>query len=175
MANMEAILMMGECMRHIVWILIVIVLAASAVSAAWPQDNSSETRLSVFMVTDRESRESGYGAALSRLDREMSDLSYMDFGEFTLAQFAKLAPKQLGPYTAYFGFAVGFAKPDDASIPGMPDGWLTGLGLTLGKVDLSYGLSLDLRASSLSKDFDPIAWFSDPDLLTLGAGLSFKF
>lgn len=163
--------MLGAFMKLALIILMVALLAA----AAWPYGNTSETRLSVFMVKDTQSEESGFGAALSRLDGNMTDLAYMDFGDFTLAEFAKLAPKSLGPQDAYFGFAAAYAKPDDASLPGVPDGFYSGLALILGKVDLAYGLSLDLRVSSLSKDFDPIAWLSDPDIFILGAGVSYKF
>lgn len=155
-------------MKHTLIIIALAMLAASGVSAA-------ETSLSVFMLKDTRSDQSGFGAALSMVDEDMTDLSYMDLGSFTLAQFAKLSPRGLGPYNAYFGFAAAFAKPDDASVPGVPKDWLSGLALMLGKTDLGYGLSLDLRASSLSKDFDPIAWFTDPDLFIVGAGLSYKF
>jgi len=172
---MEAILLREGRMKHIVRALIIVVLAASSASAALPYGNSSETTLSVFMVKDTQSDNSGFGAALSRLDQGMTDLSYMDIDKFTLAQLSKLSPKQLGPYNAYFGFAVAFATPDDMVIPDEPQGWYSGLELILGKVELSYGLSLELRASSLSHDFDPIAWLSDPDLFILGGGLSYKF
>ena len=162
-------------MKHIVRTLVIILLAASGVSAALPYDDGSETTLSVFMVKDMQSEETGYGAALSKLDGNMTDLAYMNLGEFTVVEISKLSPKQLGPIDMYFGFATGFAKADSESIPGTPDGWLSGLELILGKMNLTSGLSLELRASSLSSDFDPIAWVSDPDVFILGAGLSYKF
>lgn len=162
-------------MKNALITVMLVILAVSVASADYQYGNSSETTLSVFMVKDTQSDNSGFGAALSRLDQDMTDLSYMDIDKFTLAQLSKLAPKQLGPYSAYFGFAVAFATPDDMVIPDEPEGWYSGLALVLGKVELSYGLSLELRASSLSKDFDPIAWVSDPDLFILGGGLSYKF
>ena len=154
--------------RHIIPALTLIVLVTSIASAA-------ETSLSVFMLKDTRSDRTGFGAALSRLDEDMTDLSYMDLGDFTLGQFSKLSKKPLGPYSVYFGFAAAFATPDDVVTPDVPQGWESGLALMLGKTDLGYGLSLELRASSLSKDFDPIAWLTDPDLFIVGAGLSYKF
>ena len=162
-------------MKNALITVMLVILAVSVASADYQYGNSSETTLSVFMVKDTQSDNSGFGAALSRLDQDMTVLSYMDIDKFTLAQLSKLSPKQLGPYNAYFGFAVAFATPDDMVIPDEPEGWYSGLELILGKVELSYGLSLELRASSLSHDFDPIAWLSDPDLFILGGGLSYKF
>ena len=162
-------------MKNALIIVMLVTLAVSVASADYQYGNKSETRLSVFMVKDTQSDESGFGAALSKLDEKLTDISYMDFGEFTLTELTQLEPKEFGPYGVYFGFAVAYAKPDDGTVLDVPDGFVSGLALILGKVDLSYGLTLDLRASSLSKDFDPIAWFSDPDILILGAGLSHKF
>ena len=150
-------------------------LTASGVSADWRTGRAKDTSITVFAATDKKSDESGIGVALSKYDRGVTDLSFTDFGEFRLAQFSKLNPRQIGPYVAYLGFAVAYADPDDDTTADVPDDMLYGLQLVLGKIDLSYDLSLDLRMSSLTEDFDPIGWFTQPDLLSLGAGLSYSF
>ncbi len=149
-------------------------LTVSEVSAQWRTGEVKDTSITVFAATDKKSDESGIGVALSKYDRGITDLSFTDFGEFRLAQFSKLNPGHIGPYAAYIGFAVAYADPDEGAVD-VPDDMFYGLQLVLGKIDLSYDLSLDLRMSSLTEDFDPMGWFTDPDLLSLGAGLSYSF
>jgi len=150
-------------------------LMASDVSADWRTGKAKDTSITVFAATDKKSDQSGIGVALSKYGRGITDLSFTDFGEFRLAQFSKLNPRQIGLYVAYIGFAVAYADPEDDTTADVPDGMLYGLQLVLGKIDLSYNLSVDLRMSSLTEDFDPIGWFTQPDLLSLGAGLSYSF
>ena len=158
---------------------LIAILAIAALVAASPADAAWGTRtksmsLSVFAAIDKKSDESGYGIAITKYGREVADLSLLDLGDFRLAQFSKLAPKQIGPWALNFGFAIAYADPKEGVV-GAPEKLLTGLSVILAKSEIALGLSFDLRASSLSKDFDPIAWFTDPDILWLGAGLSYSF
>jgi hypothetical protein len=148
-------------------------VAASPANAAWGT-RTKNISLSAFAVTETKSDQSGYGIALTKYGREVADLAFVDLGDFRMAQFSKLAPKQVGPWALNFGFAIAYADPKEGVV-GAPDKLLTGLSVILAKSEIALGLSFDLRASSLSKDFDPIAWFTDPDVLWLGAGLSYSF
>ena len=128
------------------------------------------------MAIDKQSDKSGYGISLTQNSREPVDLSYVSLDTFRLYQFSQTSPKQFGAYKVNFGFAVAYADPvDEMPAPDTPDNMYTGITAILGRTEMAYGIALDIRATSLSKDFDPIAWFSDPDILWLGAGLSYSF
>jgi hypothetical protein len=123
---------------------------------------------------DKKSGGSGYGIALSQYGKDVTDLSAADLGDFRLYQFSKLAPRRVGPYMVDFGFTLGYAEAKEG-LPDAPKNLLTGLSVILGKSELALGMSLDLRVTSLSTEFDPLAWFTDPDIFWLGAGLSYTF
>lgn len=163
-------------------LLAVTLMVSSAVCAAldgglsWGLGKSKNTTLTVFMATDRQSGESGFGASLTKKQRQPVDLSYVSLNSFRLYQISQLAPKRIGGYTVNFGFTAAYADPvDDAPPLGTPEKMLTGITAVLAKTETSFGVAIDLRATSLSKDFDPIAWFINPDILWLGAGLSYSF
>jgi hypothetical protein len=40
---------------------------------------------------------------------------------------------------------------------------------------LSTGLSLDLRLASMSHNINPLRWVTNPDMLFVGAGVSYGF
>jgi len=171
---MEVMALKLRSIHILAGVLLFVISPAAQADVAWDTGNTKHTNLSVFAAMDTKSDESGYGAALSIYDRGLTDLSYVDLGDFRVAQFAKLSPKQIGMYSAYFGFALAHADPKVEGLDA-PDGMLSGLSLIMAETDLAFGLSVELRATSLSKDFDPIAWFTDPDVLWLGAGVSYTF
>ena len=132
------------------------------------------TSLSAFVTSERKSGATGFGAAWTQRGRETADLSFADLGDFRLYQFSKLAPKQVGPYSVDFGFTIAYADPKEDLLD-TPKDVLTGISVIYAKTELMMGMSLDLRVSSLSSEFNPLAWFTDPDVLWLGAGLSYTF
>lgn len=167
-------------------LLAVTLLAASAATASlgykplgmssFGLNNQKGMTLSVFAAVDRESHDSGFGVSLSQRQNGLSDMTYVDLDSFRLYQFSKLTPKQVGGYSVNFGFTLAYADPKDPNpSPDTPSNFMSGISVVLAKSEMSSGLSLDLRGSSLSKDFDPIAWFSNPDVLWIGAGLSYSF
>lgn len=171
-------------MRRIGYISAVLALVtASAANAAigwnaanWIGPNATKTKLSAFAVAEKQSGESGFGAAFTRTGPQTLDISYMKVDSFSLYQVSQLQPKQIGPFSVNFGFTMAWAKAtEDLPDPATPNDMLTGLSLVLAKSASASGISLDIRASSLSKEFNPIAWFSDPDVFWIGAGLSYGF
>ncbi len=171
-------------MRRIGYIATVLALVtASAASASvgwnsanWSGPNATKTKLSAFAVAEKESGESGFGAAITQTGPKTLDISYMKVDSFSLYQISQLAAKQIGPFMVNFGFTTAWAKrAAGIADPTTPDNMMTGISLVLAKSASAGGISLDIRASSLSKEFNPIAWFSDPDVFWIGAGLSYGF
>ena len=156
------------------FLLVAVFIAASPATAQMSYGEKKSTCLTVFAAHEKQSGGSGYGIALSQYGKEVTDLSAADLGDFRLYQFSKLAPKKVGPYMVDFGFTVGYADPKDG-FPDAPKDLFTGLVVILGKSESSQGISLDLRVSSLSREFNPMAWFTDPDIFWFGAGLSYSF
>lgn len=149
-------------------------LASVPANAQWGTAVSKDTSLTVFAVKDMKSEDGGFGAALTKYDMGVTDISFADLDSFKVGTFSKLSPKQFGLFPVYLGFALGYASADDTALDA-PDGMLSGLALIAYRSNLAAGLSLELRATSLSEEFDPIAWFSNPDILMVGAGLSYSF
>ncbi len=164
-------------------LLVVALMASSAAyanlgfgSSNWGMSRSKNMSLSVFMAVDKQSDESGYGVSLTQNGTQPIELSYVSLDTFRLYQFSQTTPKQFSGFKVNFGFAAAYADPiENVPDEGTPENLYTGLTLSLARTEMAYGLALDVRATSLSKDFDPIAWFSDPDILWLGAGLSYAF
>jgi hypothetical protein len=163
-------------------LLAVILMVSSAVYASldsglsWGLGKSKKMTLSVFAATDRQSGESGFGASLMQNQRQPVDFSYVSLNSYRLYQISKLAPKRIGGFTLNFGFSAAYAVPvDDLQPYGTPENLYTGLTAVLAKTETSFGVAIDVRATSLAKDVNPIAWFSNPDILWLGAGLSYSF
>lgn len=155
---------------------IITVLIASSSLAQWGSGEKDNSRLTVFAVIDNRNDETGFGVALTKSAEEGSqtDITYIDFESYRLAQVTQLSPKQFGMFTTNLGFTIAYADRDTDTTDS-PDGILTGLSATLVEKDLAFGLSLDIRASSLSEGVDPISWVADPDILWFGAGLSYRF
>lgn len=153
-------------------ILLAVCLLSSVACAQWGRQNN--TSVSVFAAMDKKSDNSGYGASYTKHGYQTTDLSYVDFGDFRMAQFSQLTPRQVGPFAANFGFTVGYADRKPDALEG-PDGMVSGISLVLAQTQLTQKVSLDIRASSLTKNFNPVDWFTDPDVLWAGAGLSMKF
>jgi hypothetical protein len=153
-------------------VLVLISAIAAGAQTFWSADRT-KTSLSVFAAIDSRSNESGYGASVTIHGPKTIDISYADFGPFQLAQIGQLAPKPMGMLSTNLGFVIGYAERDEGTT--MPEGMLSGLELMLARQEISAGMALDVKVTSLSKDFDPIAWLSSPDVLWLAAGVSYAF
>lgn len=159
-------------MKLAILIAVLVAIVIAPVYAEWGIEKTMN--LSVFAAMDKGSDESGYGASLAIHEAGITDLSFVDMDSFRFGQFAKLDPKQFGSIPVFFGFAVGYVERKD-DVSDQREGLHTGLELMTDKYEIMNGFSLSLRIASLSKDFDPVAWFTDPDILWAGAGLAYEF
>jgi len=155
---------------------IITFLIAFGSLAQWGSREEDNSRLTVFAVIDNRNDETGFGAALTKStdDGGQTDITYIDFESYRLVQATQLSPRQFGMFTTNLGFTIAYANRNTDATDS-PDGILTGLSVTLAEKDLAFGLSLDIRASALSKGVDPISWVANPDILWFGAGLSYRF
>lgn len=158
------------------------IFAASQVSAQYVYSNNNTQKnstASLFVATDTKSDESGYGVSLTMKNDPTAALTYVHFEHFDVFQVSKSKSSQIGGYPVNIGLLIGYANNRVSNnildTTSRPDGLLSGMeaSVSLGKPSSSY--SIELRASSLTENVDPIKWFSDPDLLWVGAGISFKY
>ena len=129
--------------------------------------------VSAFGVADIETSSGGWGVSLITSRPEITDISYVSTGSYRLIQAAGLS-NALGVLPVSVGLAIGYVDPT-ADNPPFSRGFVSGLEVGMGIVKSSSGVSITLKATSLSTEFNPIKWVSDPDMLWIGAGLSFSF
>ncbi|MHB1456397.1 MAG: hypothetical protein ACYC0V_05715 [Armatimonadota bacterium] len=162
------------------------IFAASQVSAQYVYNNNNRNdgkgTVNVFVATDTKSDDSGYGASLTLKSDPTATVTYIHFDNFDLIQVSKYQPTHLGGYPLKVGLSLAYANSrvnEDFNpyepVMERPDGLLSGLeaSVSLGKPQSNF--SIDLRASSLSKNVNPLKWIGDADLLWIGAGISFKY
>lgn len=152
------------------------VAAASTASAqAWGNYswNQKTTNLSVFAAVDTKSDKSGLGVSLAMQDQGITEISYLHFDDNSIVQASKMTSKQLGGYPVLMGVSAAYSSPKVGSTT--PKGLMTGLEVVMNVGKSAKGLSIDLRASSLSKGVNPIKWITDADVLWAGAGMSYTF
>lgn len=159
-------------------VLALLMLASALMTAdAARFSRSGENGLSVYGAYDKVSEKTGFGLALTKRDRVgLTDLSGVAFDNSIMVQTSQLRPIMLGPLPIYVGMTAAYAfdrnKDETADTP---SGFMSGVQVVLAKAQAAPGLSLDLRASSLSEGFNPVKWISDPDALWFGAGASYSF
>lgn len=153
---------------------VITLMVASAAQATRISRDSSNTQLSVFAATDTRSDESGFGISMSRPGaRDTKDLTFVNFNSYRMFQVTTLVPKEIAGYSTLYGLTMGYSerKSGDTAI----DGVTTGLMVVLAKSNVGRGMSIDIRACTMTKDVNPLKWFTDPDIFWAGAGLSFGF
>jgi hypothetical protein len=155
-------------------ILTVGMTSASAYSYSTYQQPGNNL-ISVFGVADLREHNAGFGAAYDKVNstnNTLADFTYTHLpGEQTL-QLAQLYGVHLDGYPVYFGFAVGYAKAKSDD-PNAYEGVVTGLQAVLLQGQTHKGLSFDLRMATMTNGLSPIKWFTNPDTLWLGAGVSY--
>ena len=161
------------------------IFAASQVSAQYAYSNYSSQKnstVSVFAATDTKSNDSGYGVSLTLKSDPTAALTYVHFENFDVFQVSKSKPTQLAGYPVNVGVVLGYANSrvkEDFTPYGpyieRPDGLLSGLEASVSLGKPQGGFSVDLKASSLTESVNPIKWLTNPDLLWLGAGVTFKY
>ncbi len=161
---------------HAVLLIVLLIIAASAANAALFR-RSGDTSLSVYGAYDKVSEKPGFGLSLSKRDPVgITDLSGVVFDHSIMLQTSQLRPITLGLLPIYVGMTGAYSfEKNGSEVSGIPTGFMSGLQVVFAKAQPSAGLSLDLRASSLSQGFNPIKWVSDPDVLWFGAGFSYNF
>ncbi|MHB0912242.1 MAG: hypothetical protein ACYC2Y_02185 [Armatimonadota bacterium] len=147
--------------------LAVLIAVSSACSAYGFYQKPKESTLSVFAAVESQTGESGFGVSLDKND---SDIAYLDMGSFTVIQTAKLQSTQVAGFPVKIGFTAAYAS--EKSGYDAPDGFLTGLTVLLAKGG-GDTFSFDLRASVLAKN--PINVIGNPDVMWAGAGVSFSY
>ncbi|WP_319586067.1 hypothetical protein [uncultured Desulfobulbus sp.] len=171
------------------------VLAASQVSAQYNYTNSSssdkKSTANIFLASDTKTNESGYGVSLTLKDDPTAAMTYVHFENFDVFQVSKSQSTHLGGFPVNVGVVLGYAnnRVDNTPVLGIegikplaagdsadrPNGLLTGMEASVSLGKPTGGFSIDLRASSMSKNANPIKWISDPDLLWVGAGITLKY
>ncbi|MHB1000302.1 MAG: hypothetical protein ACYC27_13760 [Armatimonadota bacterium] len=157
---------------------LVMICLVSVISQAGAQTiygyDDKKTSLSVFAAIDTKSDDTGYGISFSMRDENVTDISYVHFDSVDLFQTARLTERQLFGFPAYIGISAAYAN-DRSDDTDAPNGLMTGLQVILNLAKPTSGISVDIRASSLSESINPIKWITDPDVLWAGAGISYTF
>lgn len=153
------------------------ILAASQVCAQYAYSNYGETKqgtVTLFAATDTKSSDSGYGLSLTLKDDPTSAVTYVHLDSFDIYQVTKSKPTQLAGYPVNMGISLGYANRRNNAAD-VPNGLLTGLDVSVSLGKPKSNFSVDLRASSLARNVNPIKWVTNPDVLWLGAGVTFKY
>lgn len=151
--------------------LVLSIMAIASASYAYVVGQAGQTTLSVFAAYDLKNSDTGIGATIAK-PAAGEDFTYISTNSYNLYQTAKLFPAHFMGYNVQMGFAAGYSSEKGES--GVVNGVVTGLKVVMTRPFGRSGLSLYLNGSSMSKNFNPTAWFS-PDILIGGAGLSYKF
>lgn len=138
--------------------------------------NSSESSISVFAVTDTQNAGGGFGASLTtNKGSQITDLSYVSAGSYKLVQTGAMSPNFLGGSLPIAGgVAVAYVNPSSGNA-NFSSGFLTGFEVGLGTIKTDGGLSFTVKASALSTNLNPYVWITNPNILWLGAGVSYSF
>jgi hypothetical protein len=128
--------------------------------------------VSAFGVADIKTSSGGWGVSLTASGQGITDISYISTGSYRLIQTSGLS-SALGILPISVGIAAGYVDPTEDTT--FSRGFVSGLEVGMGIIKSSTGPSITIKATSLSTEFNPIKWVTDPDMLWIGAGLSFSF